>query len=103
MSLNLKRFQLYSSINHPIIFKNSRMFSHKNPNLEITLEIKFNTVHNGNIKMRSKHKKTYKKGGLWSENKTPWLNIKYKLVNGGDEIIKYNVYIHLTYTQPLNY
>ena len=63
MSLNLKRFLLYSSINHPINVKNSRMFSQKNPNLEMYLEIKFKTVHYGNIKMRSKHKKTYKKEG----------------------------------------
>ena len=63
MSLNLKRFLLYSSINHRINVKNSRIFSQKNPNLEMYLEIKFKTVHNGNRKMRSKHKKTYKKEG----------------------------------------
>ena len=28
--------------------------------------------------------------------------IKY-LCLSGDQIIKYNIYIHLTYTQPLNY
>ena len=70
------------------------------------LKIKFKTVHNRNRKMRSKHKKTYKKGGSWIKlsEKIPQDNIiKYKLFDGGDEIIKYNVYIHLTYTQPLNY
>ena len=66
MSLNLKRFLLYSSINHRINVKNSRMFSQKNPNLEMYLEIKFKTVHYGKHRAKMRFAamlKTYKKEG----------------------------------------